>query len=370
MTRAKAAGRADAAGVRPLRCGVVGVGRMGRHHARVYSTLPESELVGVVDADGERAEEIAEKHGCRVFERPDDLIEAGVDAVSIAVPTVAHGAAAGVFLEAGIGCLVEKPLAEDVPSAERIKEHAEAAGVCLMVGHIERFNPAIRAVARLREKGHRFPPRFIEVQRVSPMTFRSVDIGVVMDMMIHDLDVVLWLVGGVEPVEVTAAGVGVITEHEDICNARLRFETANGPCVANMSASRLAMKTERITRITGEDGYIKIDYAEKTGTAIHRTANEAQRRELADQLRAGRDLSDLNWTELVNIEPLEIDNADQLEMEIREFLRAVRTGEQPEVDAAAGLANIRTAERIVAATTDFMDGVTQRMDSSAAGGLA
>jgi len=166
---------------------------------------------------------------------------------------------------------------------------------------------------------------------------------------------------------VDATGIAVLGEHEDMASARLVF--ANG-CVAHITASRLAMKTERITRITGEDGYIKIDYAEKTGTAIHRTANEAQRRELADQLRAGRDLSDLNWTELVNIEPLEIDNADQLEMEIREFLRAVRTGEQPEVDAAAGLANIRTAERIVAATTDFMDGVTQRMDSSAAGGLA
>ncbi|MEM0984491.1 MAG: Gfo/Idh/MocA family oxidoreductase [Planctomycetota bacterium] len=342
-----------------LRCGVVGVGRMGRHHARVYAEAEGVELVGVVDQDAERGGAVAEKHGTKAFTSEEQLLSAGVDAVSIAVPTVAHLPASSPFLEAGVGCLIEKPLAPDAGTAEKMKAAAEKSGACLMVGHIERFNPVIRAVQNLESKGMKIVPRFVDVQRVSPMTFRSVDVGVVMDMMIHDLDVVLMLMGNIEPDRVEAAGVAVVTEHEDICNARLFFETEHGPCVANLSASRLAMKTERVTRITGESGYIKIDYAQKKGTAIHRTANEAQRREVADQLRQGVDLSDLDWSELVNIEPLDVEDADQLEMEIGAFLDAVRTGEAPPIDAEAGLANVRTAERIVASTRDFLGGFTR-----------
>jgi len=339
---------------RRLRCGVVGVGRMGRHHARVYSELPGVELVGVVDADTERAETIAEARDCRAFADERALLDAGVDAVSIAVPTTAHMKSAKPFLENRVACLIEKPLEADTETAWALKELAEEHKACLMVGHIERFNPVVRAMDKLKGEGHEVTPRFIEVHRVSPMTFRSVDIGVVMDMMIHDIDVVLSLMGGVEPVEVQASGVAVVTEHEDICNTRLRFETERGPCVANISASRLAFKTERLTRITGEGGYIKIDYASKTGTIIHRTANEAQRIEMLEQLRSGADLSDLDWGELVNIEPLEIDDADQLEMEITSFLEAVRAGSRPAIDAEAGFVNVRTAQRIVDATKEFI----------------
>ncbi|MEL6328229.1 MAG: Gfo/Idh/MocA family oxidoreductase [Planctomycetota bacterium] len=339
-----------------LRCGVVGVGRMGRHHARVYSEREDVEFVGVVDADGDRAREIAEQRGTSAFATEDELLEAGVDAVSIAVPTTAHLHASEPFLDAGIGCLIEKPLAPDAETAVRIRDAALASGACLMVGHIERFNPVVRAMAVMREEGHEIVPRFIDVQRVSPMTFRSMDVGVVMDMMIHDLDVVLWLMGGREPSRVEASGVAVLSDHEDICNARLRFETERGPCVANISASRLALKTERLTRITGENGYIKIDYAKKSGTAILRTANELQRQEVAEQLRAGVDLSDLNWSELVNIETLDVDDADQLELEIGAFIDAVRTGSTPPIDAEAGLVNVRTAERIVDSIREFMGG--------------
>lgn len=339
---------------RILRCGVVGVGRMGRHHARVYSELPGVELVGVVDASIERAESIAETRNCRAFATEQELLDAGVDAVSIAVPTTAHMKSAKPFLENKVACLIEKPLEADTDSAWALKELAEQNGACLMVGHIERFNPVVRAMEKMKAEGHEVTPRFIEVHRVSPMTFRSVDIGVVMDMMIHDIDVVLSLVGGVEPVEVQASGVAVITDHEDICNARLRFETEHGPCVANISASRLAFKTERLTRITGEGGYIKIDYAAKSGTIIRRTANEIQRQEVIEQLREGADLSDLDWGELVNIEPLEIDDADQLELEIGTFLDAVRSGTQPAIDAEAGFVNVRTAQRIVEATKEYI----------------
>ena len=351
QTHPNASGRDNG---RPLRCGVVGVGRMGRHHARAYAQRPDVELVGVVDTDPKRRAEIAEQHGTRPFATEAELLDAGVDAVSIAVPTVYHLDASRGFLERGIGCLIEKPLAQDTDTAQQMKSLAERSGACLMVGHIERFNPVIRAVQSLEAKGMSVAPRFVDVQRVSPMTFRSVDVGVVMDMMIHDVDVVLMLMGAVEPVSVEASGVSVVTEHEDICNARLTFETAWGPAVANLSASRLAMKTERVTRITGESGYIKIDYAAKKGTAIHRTANESQRQEVAEQLRQGKDLSDLDWSELVNIEPLDVTQADQLEMEIDAFLGAIRTGEQPPSDAGSGLANVRTAERIVDATRSFL----------------
>lgn len=218
-----------------------------------------------------------------------------------------------------------------------------------MVGHIERFNPAIRAMRAATETGEPIVPRFIEVHRVSPMTFRSVDIGVVMDMMIHDLDVVLMLMGGQEPSSIKAAGVAVLTDNEDMCQAWLEFDRPYGKCVANLSASRLALKTDRVARIHGDTGYIKIDYAAKTGQIIRRTANEIQLREVADQLREGADLTDMKWDQLVNVEELQIDSGEPIVTEIEEFLDAVRTGRRPSVDAEAGLVNVRTAERIVEA---------------------
>lgn len=344
----------DPVSERALRCGAVGVGRMGQHHARVYATLPGCELVGVVDADESRAREVAERHGCGVFAREQELVEAGVDAVSIAVPTSAHRAVAEVFLRAGVACLIEKPIAMDAQEASYLKELAEEHDAVLMVGHIERFNPVMRAMQRSTAGGEPIVPRFIEVHRVSPMTFRSVDIGVVMDMMIHDLDVVLWLMGGREPDEIQAAGVAVVTPFEDICNARLQWNLPHGRCVANITASRLALKTERVTRITGENAYIKIDYAAKSGTIIRRTANEIQMQEVTEELRRGKDLTDLKWNELVNIEPLTIDDAEPIVAEIEAFIGAVRERSQPPINAEAGLVNLRTAERVVRAVREFM----------------
>jgi predicted dehydrogenase len=338
-------------GERRIRCGVVGVGRMGRHHARVYAGLDGCELVGVVDADDARRSEVADRHETRGFETVEQLLSAGVDAVSVAVPTTFHKPVAEKLLGAGVACLIEKPLAGTVEDAGAIKEMADGSGSVLMVGHIERFNPIMRAFREQQASGPPIIPRFIEVHRVSPMTFRSVDIGVVMDMMIHDLDVVIMLMGGHEPDDVQATGVPVVTAHEDMCNARLTFRRPppHGTCVASISASRLALKTERLTRITGENAYIKIDYAAKKGTVIRRLANEIQMQEVREQLRRGVDLTALKWHELVNIENLEIDDAEPIMMEIRAFLDAVRTGDRPEIDARAGFANVRTAERIVAA---------------------
>lgn len=336
-------------GNRRIRAAVIGVGRMGRHHARVYAQAPDIELVGVVDANSDRAGDVAEQWGCRAFSTIDSLIAAGVDAVSVATPTTYHRGAAEQLLKANVACLIEKPLAGNVEDAQAIKEAAAASQAVLMVGHIERFNPIMRALRAEQATNLPIVPRFMEVHRVSPMTFRSVDVGVVMDMMIHDLDVVLMLMGGREPDEVHASGVPVISEHEDICNARLTWDlgAGKGKCVANITASRLALKTERVTRITGENAYIKIDYAAKRGTVIRRVANEIQMQEVREQLRKGVDLTDLKWHDLVNIENLTIDDQEPIVAEIGAFIDAVRSGRQPEIDATAGLVNVRTAGRIV-----------------------
>lgn len=320
---------------------------MGGHHARVYSQTPGVTLVGVVDRDEDRRETVAEARGCKAFASVQDLLAAGVDAVTIAAPTTAHLAEAQPLLEAGVACLIEKPLAPDVEEARQIADLAARSGAILQVGHIERYNPVVRALRREQQASPgAFAPRFIEVHRVSPMTFRSLDVSVVFDMMIHDLDVVLMLMGGAEPVDVQAGGVPVITEHDDVCNARLTFERPQGLCVANVTASRLAFKTERKTRIISEDGYVSIDYARKAGILIRKTANEAQLQDIRAALREGRDLSDIDYSEVVEVEEMQIDDADQLQAQINDFLDCVRTGRRPEVDAEAGFAAVRTAERI------------------------
>lgn len=334
---------------RPIRCGVVGVGRMGQHHARVYSQLAGCSLVGVVDANADRAAELAAKFSTRSFSTVEELIAVGVDAVSVAVPTIHHRAAAEPLMKAGVACLIEKPLAGDVETARAIKDVAEQTGAVLMVGHIERFNPVMRAMKKAAAQGAPIVPRFMQVVRVSPMSFRSVDIGVVMDMMIHDIDVILMMMGGREPDYIRAAGVSVITPHEDLCNAWLEFNTQHGRCVANVTASRLALKTERVTRITGENAYIKIDYGAKKGNMIRRVANEIQMREVREQLSAGMDLTTLKWDQLVNIDQLEVDEGEPIVAEIEEFLDAVRANRRPAIDAEAGFANVRTAQRIVEA---------------------
>lgn len=343
-----------------LRCAVVGVGRMGRHHARVYTQIPGCSLAAVVDADADRRGAIAEQFGCREFATVDDMLSAGVTpgAVSVAVPTTHHVAAARPLLTRGVACLIEKPLANTQAEALELKTMAEHGGAALMVGHIERYNPAVRALHRQTAGaggggGKDITPRFIEVHRVSPMTFRSVDVGVVLDMMIHDIDLVLSLVSGdgptLEPDDIQASAVSVVTEHEDVCNARLTWNTPRGRTVANITASRLALKTERKCRIVAEDAYVSIDYAAKAGVVIRKTANAAQLGEVRQALRDGKDLSSLDYSKLVALEPLAVDEAEPLRLEIQDFVGAVRSGRRPPIDADAGFANVRTANRIVEA---------------------
>lgn len=320
---------------------VIGCGRMGRLHARVYSQMPTVHLVGACDASIDAAQAAAEQYVTRAFVSLDELLPQ-VRAVTIAVPTQHHLSIAEKCLSRGIACLIEKPLAMTVEECRRIAGLSKKHGALVQVGHIERFNPAVRAMERLNVR-----PRFMEVTRISPLTFRSIDIGVVMDMMIHDIDIVLKLADS-QVTSIDAVGVSVIGDVEDICNARLKF--ANG-CVANVTASRLALKTERRLRVFSHDAYVSIDYQKKIGMVAHRSGNLDAIRDAADKIRRGEidDLSQLNFTDLVNVQELEIDDVEPLRAELDAFVDSVINRKPAVVSAEDGLANVELASRIVQA---------------------
>jgi predicted dehydrogenase len=333
--------RAAAPKPEPLPVGVIGCGRMGKLHARVYSQMAQVRLVGVYDADDEVAKATVAEFGGEVFPSPESLAER-VAAVTVAAPTNNHAAVAEPFLRRGVATLIEKPLAKDVEEAQQIVAWAREHKAVLQVGHIERFNPAIRAMRRLDIR-----PRFIEVTRISPLTFRSIDVGVVLDMMIHDIDIVLML--ACSPVKrIDATGVGVIGDVEDICNARITFE--NG-CVANMTASRLALKTERRMRVFSNDAYVSLDYQKRYGIVASRTPNLGAIRNAVSKIRAGEidDLSQLNFAELVNVEELQIDDVEPLRAELESFVEAAHGKCPPVVTGEDGLAAVELAMQIVKA---------------------
>lgn len=337
----------------PTRCGVVGVGRMGRHHARIYAQISDAELVGVVDSDKGRRTDITDEWGGQPLETVAQLIDLGVEAVTIATPTVHHREVAEQLIEAGVACLIEKPLAATAADAMAIAEVSARRGVPLQVGHVVRYDPVMQAIRALGD----FRPRHLELHRISPMTFRSVDVGVVLDMMIHDLDLLTMLIGG-EPEDIQASAVAVLSEAEDVCNARLTYaqDSAGDRCVANVTASRLALKTERKLRIICEDLYVSADFVTRTGTVVRQSANETQLEEIRAQLRAGEDLSSVNYLDLVSFEELVVEDSEPLRLQAEDFLDSVRTGRRPEIDAEAGSAAVRTAERILSVA-----GITARV---------
>ena len=326
---------------------VIGVGRMGQHHARNYAAIPGYKLAGVVDMNAESARKAAEAHGCRAFGTVEELLhwsresKTPVHAASVAVPTVHHRQVAEVMAAAGANLLIEKPLAPTVADAQAIVDVARANGRILQVGHTERFNPAYRAL-----KKYQLTPAFVEVHRISPMTFRSIDVGVVLDMMIHDIDLVAHLVK--RPVaDVRAVGVAVIGQHEDLANARITF--ANG-CVANLTASRLALRTERKMRLFSPAGYVSVDYQKKAGAVITKTANEKQLEFVRKEVREGRitDLMQIDYKEYVKYEDLVIEDREPVRAELENFLEAIRThgAVPPEVTGEDGLIAVDIASRI------------------------
>jgi predicted dehydrogenase len=314
---------------------------MGRLHTRVYGQMPQVKLVGVYDANQESAQAAAEQYDTRAFSDLDELL-AKVSAVTIATPTVTHLELARACLSHKVPCLIEKPLAKNSVEGRQIVELARANKTLVQVGHIERFNPAVRAMARLGIK-----PRFIEVNRISPLTFRSIDVGVVLDMMIHDIDIVLSLAES-KVSRVDAIGVSIIGDVEDVCNARLEFE--NG-CVANLTASRVALKTERKLRVFSPDAYVSLDYQKKYGIVAQRSGNLDAIRSAVAKIRSGEieDLTGLNYQDLVNIEELAIDDVEPLRAEQEAFIGAVAGGTASVISAEDGLAAVEVAERIVGA---------------------
>jgi len=310
-----------------LRVAVIGVGHLGRHHARILSTLPGVSLAYVVDTNSPRAREIAAAHQTEhAFDYRDVL--GRVDAVTLAVPTELHRAIAMPFLEAGVPVLVEKPMARDVGEADAMMAAAAASGACLAVGHTERFNPAVVAARSLLSD-----PRFIEVHRLGTFPDRSLDIDVVFDLMIHDLDVVLSIVDS-EVDAIEAVGVPVLTPRVDIANARLRF--ANG-CIANLTASRISRDRVRKIRFFQPAAYLSIDYA-------------AQKVEVWRLKQGAGPQPSIEGGELP------VANDEPLRRELADFVEAIVARRRPLVTGEDG----RRALIVAQAITDRMAGLDVR----------
>ena len=322
-----------------LRTAVVGAGKMGAIHSKVYSQLNESELVAVVDIQKDKADTLAGQYGCQAFTDIEALIDK-VDAVTISAPTANHLEIAKGFIENNIAVMIEKPLAANVVQAREIVDLAKKHNTIVAVGHSERCNPVVQAMKRLD-----IEPRFIEANRISPYTFRSTDIGVVMDVMIHDIDIILSLAAsGIKKID--AVGVNVIGDHEDICNARIVFENN---CVANITASRVALKTERKVRVFSSQAYLSLDYLKKEGVIIKAAPNVDVVKWIQEHQARDFDFADVNWPDLLHIEQLDIEDAEPLRIEQQLFLKAVSDKQsRPEVTAEDGLAAMECAEIILA----------------------
>ncbi len=320
----------------PLRVAVIGVGHLGRHHARILAAMPDVMLIGVADIDRARAEEVAASVGTRVLTDPNALLPTeraagasgdvagggdaaiGVDAVIVAVPTDAHAAVAVPLLRRGIAALVEKPLARSLEEADAMIAAATDGGTTLAVGHTERFNPAVTAALP-----HITRPGFIEVHRLGTFPDRSLDIDVVFDLMIHDLDVLLATVGS-DVVSIEAVGVPVLTPRVDIANARLRF--ASG-CIANITASRISRDRVRKVRFFQPHSYVSIDYA-------------------SQELEIWRLRPDATGPAAIEGGKIELPREEPLKLELLDFVDAIRQRRAPRVTAEDGRRALALAQRI------------------------
>jgi len=327
--------------VRPVRVGVWGVGAWGEKHARVYESLDESDLVGVHDLSADRAREVAGRHHCRAFATPDAMVRE-CEAISVTVPTVAHRAALERAVSAGCHVIVEKPMAPAVEDADAMLLAAGRAGVQLQVGHVERFNPALLAA-----RPHVQVPKFIEAHRLALFQPRSLDIDVVFDLMIHDVDVVLDAVG-VPPVSVSAVGVAVLSENEDIANARLEF--ADG-CVANLTASRVSQERLRRVRFFQGDAYLSVDLLEKTCEMLR-----VGPREGAPAPPPGAAPADPSTAAALaglfatfRRRRLEVEPGEPLALELRAFLTSLRGRGPGAATGEAGRAALQVAAEVRAA---------------------
>ena len=309
---------------RPVPVAVIGVGALGSRHARLYASLPQAELIGVADTDLVRARSIGQKYGVPATADYRELMSR-VRAASVTVPTVAHRQVAVDLMEAGIDVLVEKPMAASAEEAGEMLALAQERNIVLGVGHTERYNPAVEAVIEYCRD-----PRFIEVHRLASFSPRSLDIDVVLDLMIHDLDVVASLVRS-EVRQVEAIGVAVLTERADIANARLRFESG---CVANLTASRISQDKMRKLRVWERDSYVSLDYLDQEAWSYRLVEGEGRPTIVRKRLNA--------------------ENEEPLKRELEDFLEAVVSRRSPRVSGEDGLKALRLAHRVMAAIAESL----------------
>jgi len=318
--------------VNKVRIAVIGAGVFGRHHLRILKQAETAELVAVMDTNPDRACAAAQEYGCPAVDDISQLI-GKVDAVSIAAPTSVHAELGVTLLENGIDVLVEKPIASTHDGGQSLVDAAQRQGRILQVGHLERFNPAVAALTRIRTV-----PLFFEVHRLSVFSPRSLDVDVVLDLMIHDLDIVLSLAGAL-PNEIRAAGVRILSEKVDIANVRLAFPSG---CVANLTASRVSTERVRKLRLFQPSQYISLDY-EKQQTAIFTVS--AQRE--------------------IGFKNLAVEKTEPLRLEIEDFLKCVATRETPRVPGEDGLRALDAALEILGKIEEHSELVARQLRSGA-----
>ncbi len=307
-----------------LRAGVIGVGHLGQHHARLYASSPDSILVGVVDHNQDRASTIAQKYGGRVFRDLQDLLKQ-VDLVTIAVPTSSHYSVAKTCLQAGKHVLIEKPIAVSPMEAQDLVELGHRKACTIQVGHSERFNPIMPLM-----RSHIRKPLLIECHRLGSYSKRGVDVDVVLDLMIHDLDLLLSCNPG--PIEdVRAVGASVLSSTNDIANVRIQFR--NG-CVATLTSSRISPRAMRQWRLFQSDGSVSIDFQSRQGVIVRRS-------------------SEPGLKPMVAVEEVQAGNDEPLKLQLESFLHAVRAKSRPVVSGEDGVAVLELAQRVLSAMSGF-----------------
>ena len=309
---------------------VIGAGSFGRHHLRILSKSPNAQLAGVVDSNADRAAAAGAEYACPVYATPAKL--AGkIDAAVVAVPTSHHAEVGCTLLENGIDVLVEKPIAHDLASARRLVETAARHGRILQVGHLERFNPAVAALKKIVRL-----PLFFEIHRLSLFSPRSLDVDVVLDLMIHDLDIVLDLVGTL-PEEIRAAGISILSDKVDIANVRLAFP---GGCVANLTASRVSTERVRKLRLFQPHQYVSLDYQKQDAVVFTVSGNQQ-----------------------IGFQPLPVTKDEPLRLEIEDFLEAVRNRSRPPASGDEGLRALEIALAILGKIEEHAKVVRQQIQT-------
>ena len=308
-------------------CGVVGVGSLGQHHARIYASLPNVEFAGIYETNDARAAEICTKFNCRRFATIEEL-GAACDAVSIVVPTDRHEEVALPLLAQGCHLLIEKPICASLAEAERVLAAAQAAGVIVQVGHIEHFNPVMSFLEKQVDR-----PGYITTERLAPYQTRGTEVGVVLDLMIHDIGIVLALVKA--PIKrIDSVGISVLSKTEDIANARIEFE---GGCVANLSASRMSLKKNREIRVFQDNAYLSLDFMNQTGHLVKKSDLIAYGVKLKIGLAKAGDASS------VPVHEIPIEKGEPLAIELAHFVNSVANARQPKVGAALGKSALEVA---------------------------